>query len=276
MHTIRWVRALLPAIVGLFFQVSLAAAQSNSTTLSTSAFTSGGAKITLDRYEPCAAGKHPTIMLVHGMQSVESSKTALDAICRYHAARGYAVFLIHYFDRTRTEDKEIAQLLNVFTAFLKDGKPDDTASKKYSAWLDTLRDGLAHIRTQPKVDSDRIGLMGLSLGSFMSLSLAAEEDLRISAVVSYFGGMSRDVAARVTKMPPIQMFHGDKDLVVPVSEAHALMKLADAKKFHLEPHIFPNAGHLFVGPTGGFQMSDAMQAGAKTACFLDEKLKQLR
>jgi dienelactone hydrolase len=84
----------------------------------------------------------------------------------------------------------------------------------------------------------------------MSMTLAAEDKHQIAAVVSYFGGMPRDIGARVTKLPPVQVIHGNKDLLVPVSEAHALKKLATDKNFRIDLHIFPNAGHLFLGPKG--------------------------
>ena len=265
-------------LVGLVAVTTSASAQSGKTTQATSSFVSGGAKITLSRYEPCGDGKRPAIVLVHGLQSVESSKSALDTICRAYAARGYGVYLIHYFERTKTSEKEIAPLLAKFKNFLADdNKPRDEAiCKTYSAWLDTLRDGLAHIRAQPSVDQERVALVGISLGGFMSLTLAAEEKLQIAAVVSHFGGMPRDVAARVKKMPPMQVIHGDKDLVVPPSEAHAVAKLAKAKSFSLEMHIFANAGHVFTGPNGEFQLLDALRADLETARFLGEHLKQVR
>jgi dienelactone hydrolase len=265
-------------LLGLVVVTSSASAQSGTTTQSTTTFHSGGAKITLSRYEPCGEGKHPAIVLVHGLQSVESSKSALDTICRAYAARGYAVFLIHYFERTKTSEKEIAPLLAKFKNFLADdNKPRDEATCKiYSTWLDTLRDGLTHIRVQPNVDRERVALVGLSLGGFMSMTLATEENLQIAAVVSHFGGMPRDVGARVKKMPPMQVIHGDKDLVVPVSEAHSLEKLAKAKSFSLELHIFANAGHVFTGPSGEFQLLDAIRADLETARFLGEHLKQVR
>src|SRR5262249_42041431 len=68
------------------------------------------------------------------------------------------------------------------------------------AWLDAVRDGTAHVRELPNVDSNRIALVGFSLGGYLSLALATEDGHRLAGVVSCFGGMPSDAADRV-KIP---------------------------------------------------------------------------
>ena len=262
-------------VLGLF--ASSAPAQSNATKQVTNTFKSGGEDVKLSRYEPCADGKHPTIVLVHGLQSMESSKSALDLIGQKYAARGYAVFVIHYFDRTKTIEKDIGPLLLKFKAYLADDKNRDKATCEiYSAWLDTLRDGLTHIRTQPNVDREA-RLAGWTIAWRVHVSDAGCR--RESADRGRRELFRRDATrcgGRVKKLPPAQVIHGGKDLVVPVAEAQAVKDLAKRKNFHLEMSIFPNAGHMFFGPKGEFQLLDAFRADSETTRFLGEHLKQVR
>lgn len=63
-----------------------------------------------------------------------------------------------------------------------------------SAAIDFLRD-------MREIDADRIGVMGISFGSYFALSLAAE-DARVRAVVAYQGGVFYDKRKFIAAMPP--------------------------------------------------------------------------
>jgi dienelactone hydrolase len=266
-------------LVGLGLFASPGRAQPEATTQTTSTFASGDAKIRVSCYAPRTDGKHPALVIVPGLFDVEYSKAVMAPTFKKYAENGYRVYLINYFDRTQTVGKDMLQLREKFKLALKPGnKLDEEMRKKYDDWLDTLRDGLTHIREQPNVDRERLALVGLSLGSYMSLTLAADQNQEIAAVVSFFGGMPRDVAANVKKLPPIKAFHGKLDPVVPVSEAHALKKLGDDKNFLVKLHVFPDAGHMFEGIKGEFRFASLKEfkiADEKMLAFLDTHVRDV-
>ena len=66
-------------------------------------FVSGGKTVTMEQFLPARPGKHPALLLLHGSDGLadrrgEGYRAAAHAI----TARGYAVLLVHYFDRTGT------------------------------------------------------------------------------------------------------------------------------------------------------------------------------
>ena len=64
-----------------------------------SSFTSGGKSIALDCYFPAQAGRFPAVIALHGSGGNHES---MSEPAGQLAARGFAVFVVHYFDRTGT------------------------------------------------------------------------------------------------------------------------------------------------------------------------------
>jgi carboxymethylenebutenolidase len=113
--------------------------------------------------------------------------------------------------------------------------------------MKTINDATTWIASQPEVDPNHIGLMGVSLGSYLGLTVASQ-DSRIKAVVEFFGGIP-DLAAQWSKsMPPVLILHGSEDPIVPVSEAYKLEKFLRQKNTPYQMHIYPGEGHGFNEP----------------------------
>src|SRR5436305_14876462 len=110
---------------------------------------------------------------------------------------GYIVFVLSYFESTGTTWATPA-LIN----------------EHFRVWLQVLKDGITYAATQAKVDTERIALMGVSLGAYLSLALATQ-DPRITAVIDIFGGMPEYFLERAERMPPVLVLHGEADSVVP-------------------------------------------------------------
>jgi dienelactone hydrolase len=165
------------------------------------------------------------------------------------ARLGYVVLLPHYFDKTGT------QFANL---------DDDT--KYFPYWMKTIADAIQFAGKQPNVDAGRIGLVGYSLGAYLSLSVASV-DPDVKAVVEYFGGLPDFFAGHLKTMPPTLILHGEADHTVPVKEAFALESLFKKKSVPYEIKIYPEQGHGFAGPAA----TDAMQ---RTVAFLEKNLKK--
>lgn len=204
-----------------------------------STFRAGDRNIRIDMHEPKTSSTHPAIIMMHG--SGGNIGYWLDRLAPSLNAMGVALYAPHYFDRTNTVRADLAAI---------------TDGVHVPQWLSTLDAALTFVAARPGVDAGRIALIGISLGAFLSLGLAAELSAspdpaarrRIRALVDLSGGLVEPYAAHATSaFPPTLIFHGEADTVVPVSHAHSLDKLLTSLNVKHETHLFPNEDHWFSG-----------------------------
>jgi len=82
-------------------------------------------------------------------------------------------------------------------------------------------------------------MLGVSLGGYLSLSLASK-DRRITAVASLMAGMPPEIVAETTYMPPTLLLHGEADATVPISEALVVESLLKRLGTKHELKIYPD------------------------------------
>jgi carboxymethylenebutenolidase len=204
-------------------------------------FQSGNKPIRLDAYLPDSAEKLPTVLALYGSGGGVEGMNEPSAML---AAQGFAVFVLHYFDRTGTT--QIADKQTIF--------------RNFPAWGKTVWDAISHIEQHPQVDAKRIGLLGFSLGAYLALSVACV-DPRVKAVVEFFGGMPKEMRFFMRRLCPVLILHGEADPTVPVQEAYDLQNLLEKKEIPYEIKIYPSAGH-------GFRNGDWRDAGMRSLQFL--------
>ena len=191
-------------------------------------FISGGKPIAYDAFVPQAQKQRlPAVIGLHGSAGGHATMSDPAAML---ASKGFAVYVLHYFDRTGTTGVADKQ----------------TAIRNFPLWGKTIWDAISHAERQPEVDSQRIGLLGFSLGAYLALSVAAV-DARVKAVVEFFGGMPKEMNFLIRRLCPTLILHGDHDPTVPVSEAYHLQQLLDRKSVPYEIQIYSGAGHGFTG-----------------------------
>jgi len=149
---------------------------------------------------------------------------------RMLAEQGFAVYVLHYFDRTGTTGVADKQ----------------TAIRNFPVWGKTVWDAVSNVERQSHVDPHRIGLLGFSLGAYLALSVAAV-DPRVKAVVEFFGGFPKEMKFFMRRLCPTLILHGDADPTVPVEEAHHLQQILEKRNVPYELQIYANAGHGFTG-----------------------------
>ena len=192
-------------------------------------FQSGGKPIRLGAYLPdTPAGPLPGVVALYG---AGGNISGMEQYASMLAAQGFAVYLLHYFDRTGTESAD---------------KP--TILRNFPLWMKTLWDAISFIETQPRADGKRIALLGFSLGAYLSLA-NSPIDHRVQAVVEFFGGMPKEIHLFMRRLCPVLILHGEADATVPVDEAYQLQKLLEKKGIPYEMKIYPGAGHGFEDQT---------------------------
>ncbi len=208
-------------------------------------FESGGKRIRLDAFVPSNNGQRfPTVISLYGSGGGFAGMTEPASLL---ASQGFAVYILHYFDRTGTSFAD-----------------KDTIFRHFPIWVKTLWDAISHVEKQPHVDPERIGLLGFSLGAYLSLSDAAV-DKRVRAVVEFFGGIPKEMRFFMRRFCPVLILHGDADTTVPVEEAYHLQKVLEKKSMPYEMQIYPGAGHGFSGDVW-------RDAGMRSLAFLKKYL----
>jgi carboxymethylenebutenolidase len=209
-------------------------------------FESGGKNIRVDCFLPSANGQRfPAVIGLHGSGGGHASMADPATLL---AEQGFAVYVLHYFDRTGTT--EIDGLQTIF--------------RHFPFWMKTLWDAVSFVASQPQVDPARIGLLGFSLGAYLALSSAAI-DTRIQAVVEFSGGLPKEMKLFTRRLCPVLILHGEDDKTVPVAEAYHLQQILDKKQIPYEMNIYPGVGHGFSGEAW-------RDAGLRTLAFLEKYL----
>jgi dienelactone hydrolase len=201
-------------------------------------FQSGGKTIRLDCFLPNAPnGKLPTVI---GLYGFGGGHISMGEPAGQLAEQGFAVYVLHYFDRTgQVEPEKSALILN------------------FPMWMKTLWDAVSFVEGQPSVDSQRIGLVGFSLGGYLAVCGSAI-DSRIKAVVEFFGGLPKEMKLFMRRLCPTLVLHGEDDAVIPVSEAYYLRDALEKKNVPYEIKIYPGVGHGFEGETWNDARSRAL------------------
>ena len=208
-------------------------------------FQSGGKLIRLDAYLPeTPDAPAPAVIALHG---AGGNISGMERYATMLSAEGFAVYLLHYFDRTGTEAADLQSM-----------------KRNFPLWMKTLWDAISFIETQPQADRERIALLGFSLGAYLSLANSTI-DTRVKVVVEFFGGMPKEMNLFMRRLCPVLILHGEADPTVPVKEAYQLQMLLEKKGIPYEIKIYPGAGH-------GFESEIWRDAGLRRLKFLRKYL----
>jgi dienelactone hydrolase len=200
-----------------------------------SMFQAGADKYQLSSYAPAGAPpKAPAVVLLHGTDGLEGeSGTEIPKLAGQIADAGFVVFLPEYFGGNEPAGLPLEDL------FMRRIQSVATYAPRVAAAIE-------HARSDARVDRNRVGLVGLSLGGGLALQYAVGAPPGvIDAVVDYFGFIdgSSSVYRDAGKLPPTVIFHSKHDKIVdPVYS----LKLRDALRTHgivHECHVYDDDYH---------------------------------
>lgn len=197
---------------------------------------SGGHRIKVETFAPSLSGRFPTVLVLHSSAGMVLGKGALVDFCRKLAAQGKLAMLVHYYNRTGT---------------LWSG--DKTITKLWPTWAATVKDAVDYAAANPRVRADSIGVFGYSLGAFLAVAVASE-DQRVVAMVEVSGGIFAALKSKLKRVPPMLILHGRADERVSVSYALGLEKTARELGQSAMMKLYDGEGHVLQKPA----MTDAM------------------
>jgi dienelactone hydrolase len=191
-------------------------------------FQSAGKAIRLDCFLPQGEGKFPAVI---GLYGLHGGHAGMAEPAQHLAEQGFAVFVLHYLDRTGPVEPSKGALI-----------------RHFPAWMKVLWDGVSFVHQRAEVDASKTAYFGFSLGAYLALASAAI-DGRITAVVECFGGLPKEMKFFMRRLCPVLILHGEDDPSVPVQEAYHLKQVLEARGLPYEMQIYAGVGHGFTGET---------------------------
>lgn len=213
-------------------------------------FPSGRDKVAVDIFRPGLAGRLPVVLLFHGAHPKRAEKHYL-RMAEDLASNGYLSLYVRYYERGRK------------------------GRGVRSQWRATVHDAVTFASGLEGADPDRLGVVGYSLGAFLTLGRAPLDE-RIRAVVAYYGGISRDTPPDVPKTaPPTLLLHGTNDRIVPFRRSVEAFEAIRREGRPADLVVYPGARHGFcLNGRGGTDGRAAADAWNRTIAFLDFHLRR--
>jgi dienelactone hydrolase len=178
---------------------------------------------------PADGKKHPMILVVHGNFGLNPPfGPQIHRFAKDLAAEGYVTAVPRYYVKDPLE-------------------PIDTNAIPH---VPTLADAIAHIAKRPDADSERLGLVGYSLGAATAMTyIASNPPGKVKVLVDFFGPLNPTIEARVARFPPTFIRHNTKDMVVDVAFSRKLDGLLGSIKhdfFAYTEDNLPQGHHPFI------------------------------
>ena len=205
-------------------------------------FDSGGKAIRLDAFLPENGGNPmPAVVALHG---AGGDVKGMDKSAALLAEQGFAVYVLHYFDRTGLRIRGQGNYPPQFSDLDENTVGCDQLCRKSTDRL---------IATVLRCSVSRLE----PIFRWPTRSI----DNRVRAVVEFFGGFPREMKLFMKRFCPVLILHGDADPTVPVAEAYQLRDLLEKKNIPYEIKIYSGAGH-------GFDSDVWRDAGPRVLRFL--------
>jgi dienelactone hydrolase len=210
-------------------------------------------------YDNALPGKRPGVLVVHDL-------TGHNAFARKRAEQlaelGYVAFALDMYGKgVQAKDlKDAAAKASVFK--------DNRALMRSRAGL-----GLDVLKTNPRVDPQRIAAIGYCFGGTTALELA-RGGADLAGVVSFHGGLGTPHPADAKSIKcRLLILHGADDPFVPAKEVAAFEQEMKSAGVDYRLVKYPGAVHSFTNPAAG---SDNSRGTAYNATADKESWQEMR
>jgi dienelactone hydrolase len=225
-------------------------------------FLSGGVHIATDLYEPVGVANKAAVILAYGSDGLIDNKngkwmTMIGEYASELALKGFHALVPNYFLRTGTAANSID--------YQRGGALE--VMRRKDEWQSTLADAVRYARTLPGIDSSRIGLLGFSLGAYLSLRLRAEA----KAIVAFFPPWLDGLGPGMTAGLPVQIHYGDKDPLKFADNTGPIEQTLRKSGAVVTVHCYPGANHGFTGSDPA-NSSAGTKSKARTIEFFEASL----
>ncbi len=206
-----------------------------------------------------AAEPLPTLIILHEWWGLNDYTKEL---ARRFAQVGYVVLAPDLYSRqdhkVTTSPQEAADLMNNLSS---------------QHVLRDLNRGIAYLKTQPCVDPQRIGMIGLSMGAVLAMTQASHSS-ELRAVVAFYGKVPPIESSNYFTCP-VMFHHAGKDTWVTGQEVERLTQGLERFGKSGVVHIYPEADHAFFNDSRSeaYRADDARLAWERTLQFLVEHLR---
>ena len=139
-------------------------------------------KVRLDIYDPPGSRKSPVVILIHGSAGIDGDRAVrYRGFARDLMNKGIIAVNVHYFESEREN------------------------------WINTIIETINYVKNICDADTQRIGIVGYSLGGLIGLSVASYDE-RVKALAMNSGflptGFNKELASR---LPRTLMISGSED-----------------------------------------------------------------
>ena len=213
---------------------------------------------------PDGKGPFPAVLVLHGDSGVK--KPDLD-FAQGLAHEGYACLVPYYFDTYHIAYDTRNWAMTTYA-------PD--ILKDFTSEID-------YLKTLPKINKNKVGAVGFSMGGYWALLLSGME--KTQAGISYYGALDSGAIDSVIRYhfddifnkhsSPVLVLNGEDDMTVDVKYAKQFAAMLKGKFSKYEIHIYPNAGHHFDRGEA-LHMPAVKDSWSKTLAFLKKYLQPAR
>lgn len=259
----RTVRALLllvlVGVVGVALSIPIDAALTRDRVASlTNDAAPGAVPVALYRaLPPEASGPLPAVVMIHEFWGLNES---LIGKAELLAAEGYMVVAPDVLrgNATRWFPRALYQSIT-------------TSSERVAEDLDAV---LRALRDDPRVDPERIAVIGFCFGGTQALAYSLVRPDAVAATGVFYGSVSDDAEALGRLRGPVLGVFGETDTLIPLAEVAAFEAALVAAGAPHQVEVFPGVGHAFVTSVEGIA-SDPVQGAAwgMLRGFLSEALQ---
>lgn len=219
-------------------------------------YTSGRDSVSAYFSLPPGEGPFPALIVIHESWGLNDwIRTNADAF----ANKGFAALAVDlYRGKSTTKTNEASELMLGL-------KPDLVIKDLQAAY--------SYLQDHPKVDKNRMGVVGWNMGSGYALQAAMSLPKLKAAVMNYGNVIPEASKIRKVGCPLLGIF-GETDRGIAVTDVQNFQKALDDAKKENKIIIYRNVGHAFMNPNNkeGYNQEITERAWREIYAFLEKYL----